>query len=321
MRAATCRSTTDAWRRRLTRVVFVAAILLAAAQLAWSVVVALRPGEVEYGESLIYDQAARLLRGEPLYQDFSHPPYTVTAYTPVYYLLVAALRAVFGPGFLPGRVLSLVSASIATGIVGWQAARLAGAFQPGALAALLFFGLGFGGGSGPLGSLAIQLVNLASGGVLPDPSAPWSALLKEDLLGVCFSFSAVACLAHQQSIRWSIVAGLLAGLALLTKQTFFAATVAGAIWLWQSHRRAAVAFVCADVLLVATVAVGLELTSGAFFENAVLANANPTSLIALTENLKVLGLFQGALVLAAGVFLWRTPLLKPRRTRLRLLAL
>ncbi|HET6320299.1 MAG TPA: hypothetical protein VFG86_27905, partial [Chloroflexota bacterium] len=68
-----------------------------------------RPDETRYGEAILYDHAARLLRGEPLYRPLDGPPYTIATYTPLYYWLVAALRVAFGPGFLSGRLVSLCS--------------------------------------------------------------------------------------------------------------------------------------------------------------------------------------------------------------------
>src|SRR4030081_2817065 len=63
------------------------------------------PTEAMYGESIIYDQATRLLRGEALYQPLDRSPFTVTAYTPLYYAVAAGLQSL-GAGFRPGRMLS-----------------------------------------------------------------------------------------------------------------------------------------------------------------------------------------------------------------------
>src|SRR5947209_6191171 len=86
-------------------------VLLALAQVAWAAAVLTFPAELNYGESIILDQTSRLLRGEPLYQSPATEPYTLAAYTPLYYVVVAALRGIgVGDGFFPGRVLSLASA-------------------------------------------------------------------------------------------------------------------------------------------------------------------------------------------------------------------
>ncbi len=40
-----------------------------------------RPDETRYGEAILYGHAARLLRGEALYQPLDGPPYTCVLYT------------------------------------------------------------------------------------------------------------------------------------------------------------------------------------------------------------------------------------------------
>jgi hypothetical protein len=302
-------------------ILFAALVLLAVGQVAWTLVLVVQPSEIEYGEAIIHDQAARLVRGEPLYQDFSRPPYTVTAYTPAYYVVVAGLQLLFGPGFLPGRVVSVLSALGAMGIIGWLTAREAGAVWPGVVAALLFFDTGLGAGSGPVGSLAVQAASLVSGTLLADPKPAWSTMYKEDLFGVAMSLGAVAIIVWRPSVRGVALGGLLAGVALLTKQTFVAATIAGTISLWQSNRRAAVIFLCTDLLTVGLVSGWFELTTHAFVQNTVLANANPVSSAALTDNLKAFALFLGGPIIAAGVYLARGRVLARRRALAGLLAL
>ena len=78
-----------------------------------------RPVEAMYGESIIYDQAARLVRGEPLYQPLDQSPFTVAAYTPLYYAVVAGLQMLGLPGFSPGRVASFV-AGLCAAVLVWQ---------------------------------------------------------------------------------------------------------------------------------------------------------------------------------------------------------
>src|SRR5207302_6137479 len=68
------------------------------------------PVEFMYGESIVLDLARRVARGEPLYPAPDHLPLAVTAYTPVYYLVVGGLQRIFGDSYVPGRIVSLVSA-------------------------------------------------------------------------------------------------------------------------------------------------------------------------------------------------------------------
>src|SRR4051794_12088776 len=88
---------TATWRRPGLGGVLVTAagcllLLLAADRILRGVAAIVRPVEAMYGEAIIYDQAARLLRGEALYQALDLSPFSVTAYTPLYYILVAGLQ-------------------------------------------------------------------------------------------------------------------------------------------------------------------------------------------------------------------------------------
>ncbi len=257
--------------------------VFALAQVTWALGLIGQPDEVMYHEAVVYDQAARLVRGEPLYQSFDRPPYAVTAYTPVYYVLAGALQAAVGPGFAAGRTLSFAASLIATGLLAYLAARCAGDWRPGALAALLFLGLGIPG---------VFLV-------------PWSGMYKEDLLGVALSVGAVAALAGGTSHRRIALAAALAALAFLTKQTFVAAGLASFAWLWLIDRRRALLFGLLGCSIVFIAGALLEVTSGAFLRNAVFANVNPFSVRALTDNLAMLELFQGAALFLAGSYVLR----------------
>jgi hypothetical protein len=241
-----------------------------------------QPGELEYGEAILYAHAGRLLRGEPLYQRFDGPLYTVTAYTPLYYGVAAGLRAAVGPGFGPGRVVSLVSALAASTLLGLVAARTARHPGAGVLAALIFLTLGFPG------------------------RAPWYALYKEDVLGVTLSIGAIALLLRGTAARQVVFAGALAALAFLTKQTLLAATAAAIFWLWWRDRRQAAIFVATWLAIVSATATALELSSHAFISNTLLAAAVPNSLEAIQSNLSLFVSVQaGSLVLACGYVLKR----------------
>jgi len=99
-----------------------------------------------------------------------------------------------------------------------------------------------------------------------------------DLLGVALGVWAIAVLATARRPQQVILAGALAGLAILTKQTLFAAAVAGSLWLWRASRpRPGPALLYAGTaLLVAVVPCLLfELGTHAFVANTVAANLNP----------------------------------------------
>jgi hypothetical protein len=246
-----------------TSVLATLAGLLALLSAVWAILFMRQTGEVWYGEAIIHDQAGRLIRGEPLYQPIEGPPYTVTAYTPLFYGVAAGLQAAFGPGFVPGRVVSFLSGLTCAVLVAVLAhsfsrnprdSRLRSLF--GTLAALLFLGLN----------------NQWERG------APWWAYYKQDTLGIAFALGAVALLAHGTGTRRVVLAGIFAGLAILTKQTLFAASVSGVLWLWFFRRDRSLAATFGGTSLAITLVpcLILEVTTRAFFANTVWSNVNPT---------------------------------------------
>ena len=82
----------------------------------WPAVV--QPVGLDYAEPVVYGQAMRIVSGEPLYQPIDRRSFTVAAYTPLYYWMAAALQVVVGPGFWPGRLLSLVAGVVTALVVG-----------------------------------------------------------------------------------------------------------------------------------------------------------------------------------------------------------
>ena len=246
-----------------------------------------------YGEAIIYGQAARLLHGEALYQPLDRPPFTVTAYTPLYYTFAAGIRDLAGPGFGPGRALSLGAGLVAASLVGYLAARrmTRGA---GIFAALLFIGLGFPG------------------------DYPWFAFYKEDILGVAFSLAAMAILEHGTDGRRStLFAGALAGLAILTKQTFVAASVAGFLWLVWRRSTNAMTFAATVLVVAGLPCLWLSLSADGFLANTIRANLNPSQTDILVSNLEIFRRYQGLpLVIAvlpvlSGALPWRVWLRDP----------
>src|SRR5437764_1418801 len=100
-------------------------LFIVAVQSAWSVAMILQPRELLGSESVVYDKAARVYRGEPLYQPLDRAPYSVAAYTPLYYALAGLGMAIFGPGFGPGRAISFIAGLAAALLVRYLAARRA----------------------------------------------------------------------------------------------------------------------------------------------------------------------------------------------------
>jgi hypothetical protein len=256
-------------------------LLLAAAHALVGMNFLLAPKEVVYGEAVIFGQAERILRGESLYLPLEHAPYTVAAYTPIYYWVAAGIQSLFGATFIPGRLVSLGAAVASAGLVAYLAFKRTKEGSSAAFAALLFFGLGFAG------------------------DTPWFALYRVDVLGVALSLGALTALTGGATYRRILIAGILAAAAVLTKQTLIAATIAGFGCLWFQDRRKAGVFVVLVAGMCGLTALALEATQGAFLANVLYANVNPFSREALISNLRSLAHYQAALIAIAAVVVMR----------------
>ncbi|MBI3971052.1 MAG: hypothetical protein HY332_07155 [Chloroflexi bacterium] len=104
---------------------------------AWSFV--RFPHQIDYGEMPELNRAWLLAHGRQIYVDWTHPPYQMTNYTPLYSAVAALGVVLAGPQFFTGRLISFVSALVAGVSIGVAAASL-GAGRRGALiAGLLYF--------------------------------------------------------------------------------------------------------------------------------------------------------------------------------------
>jgi len=98
---------------------------VAAFQLLLSLALIGLPTELLTGEAIVHALASRVARGEALYQPLDRAPWTVAAYTPVYYWIAGVLQVFVGPGFLPGHALSFVAGLASAVLVGRLSAKTA----------------------------------------------------------------------------------------------------------------------------------------------------------------------------------------------------
>ena len=237
---------------------FVAVVLTASAagRLGVGFLAIGQPQQLEYEEPIVYAQAARFLDSAPLYQPLDRPPYTVAAYTPLYFKVVSELQGHLSSGFAPGRAVSYLAGLASALAVAWLAARYARSLWAGVLAAVIFIGLGF---SGPV---------------------PWFALYRVDVLADLLAIGAIVVLTQGTRTTHILVAALLAAGAILSKQTYFASALAGGVWLWSiGERRSSGLFAAVALGVALAVCVAEEAATGAFYANTIFANAaNPINL-------------------------------------------
>jgi hypothetical protein len=205
------------------------------------------PAEFLYGEAIVLDETRRIALGQPLYHAPTALPLTVTAYTPLYYLLVGALQWLSGDmGYGIGRGVSLAAVLASAGLLVWTVRRVAGCWSGGLLAAGLFL----------TQNLTMVL---------------WAPVNRVDPLALCFT---LAGLALATGGRATLAAVPLA-LAVLTKQTYLTAPLCVLLTLWP-RRLSMLGF---GGLFVVTLAlclgVGVWLADGWLLWHTVVANANP----------------------------------------------
>jgi hypothetical protein len=141
------------------------------------------------------------------------------------------------------------------------------------------------------------------------------------MLGVALSVAAILLLTAAGGSRATIAAGVFAGLALLCKQTFFAALLAGAAWLYiERFRGRALTFSATALAVFAVPCMVLVVTTGgAFVQNVVAANLNPFFLIIATGLLSTFLETQWLPLVLAGVYLALAMPWRDRYPRLLLL--
>jgi hypothetical protein len=207
---------------------------------------------IGYGEAPLVDQAMRLASGQNIYRsDLSSPPYTVSNYAPLYPLLMAPFVALFGPSYLPGRIISLFS-TLASGVFLAQIVYIHSQDRLAAAVTTLLF-------------LAIRYV------------VGWSPAARVDMLAMALSTAALYVVARWPATWRSLLgSSLLLVAAIYTRQSHgLAAPLAAFVWLlardWrQAARMAALVGGVGLALLL-----GLNaLTRGGFCFNIVTANVN-----------------------------------------------
>jgi hypothetical protein len=231
--------------------------------------------EYMYGESIVLDETHRLAEGQPLYAPPTALPLTVTAYPPVYYLVVGLLQHFSGDaGYSVGRMVSVTATVASALLIVWSVRRVCARWAAGLLAGGLFL----------TQNLTVLL---------------WGPTHRVDMLALCFALSGLALATGGRST----LAAFPLALAILTKQTYVAAPACVLLTLWP-ERRAMLRFVgvfVGSVLLA--YGIGGWLTGNQLLWHTVVANANPFDLDYFVAMLSQFAQFNALpLVAAAALF-------------------
>jgi hypothetical protein len=197
------------------------------------------PFELEWMEGGTLDHLRRVLSGQPLYV----PPtlgFVPFLYTPAYYYLAVPLAWIFGCGFLPLRLLSLLASVGLMLLVFALVRRLTGRTGPGILSACLY---------------------AASFHVLDG----WYDLARVDSLSLFWLFGTLYLLRFGRSWRGQVIAGLCAALAVLTKQTALVILLPVVLYDLFVRRRRALPFLVSATVLLGGSLLALNLVSRGWF--------------------------------------------------------
>ena len=225
------------------RVIALATCLAAAVPIGAYLWVALHrvgyPFELDWMEGGSVELAGRVLAGHSLY---AAPSVTFVGWTypPLYYWLAAAVAKLTGLGFLPLRLVSLTASLAAMAALAWMVARETGS----RVAALVAAGL-----------LAATF----------RISGAWFDVGRVDSLFLALTLVTLAWGRWASGVGGGIALGVLAFLAVFTKQTALLALAPALVFLVATRRRVGIpAVLTLLVLLLASTAV-LQSTSGGWY--------------------------------------------------------
>jgi hypothetical protein len=240
------------------------------------------PFPLDYGEGPVLDQTLRLVHFENIYRNsFASPPYTVSNYPPLFQLIQVPLVWIFGPAFWYGRLISILSAVSAAGLIGLILNTLTGD----RIAATI----------GGLTLLAFPYI------------LQGSVLNRVDSLALALSLGGLyATVLWPSHLRGPWIAGLLFTATAFTNPRYaLAAPLTAFVWLWHlEHRRQA--FRLAAIVVGSCLGLFLSLnliTRGGFYLNTVRANLTSFSWYAVTGYWFTLYLYAGFLVIGCLIYI------------------
>ena len=242
------------------------------------------PYDLNYGEGYVLNDAVRLAHGEPLYVDLQQFPMVRSPYPPLYPLVWSALVPVTGPVLWPGRALSVLSLAGIAAVVGWNAWRVFHQWR--------------GGRRGIWPAVA------AIGLVAASPFVyQWAGYARVDMLTLLLAVGGVVAGQWLRGSRAIVIAALLCGLALWTKQTTITAAVAVALAFTLRSWRSGAAFAAVLGVPCALVVLVLNATTGGEFAHHVLAG-NATNPIMPLRSAIYVGTFVFLHLIAVAAGLW-----------------
>jgi hypothetical protein len=235
------------------RVLHIALALLAAFQvgvLAYHLGVTLAfPYDLNYGEGYVLNDAVRLARAEPIYVDLQQFPMIRSPYPPLFPWLWSLVVPLAGPVLWPGRAIEVLALVAVSALVAFNAWRIRCGVWP---------------------------VVAAVGLVTASPFVyQWAGYARVDLLALALAVGGVVAAQWVRGRRGLILAALLCGLAIWTKQTALTAAVAVCVAYALRSWRMGLAFIALVAVPSALFAMLLNTaTNGELVRHVILGNAS-----------------------------------------------
>jgi 4-amino-4-deoxy-L-arabinose transferase-like glycosyltransferase len=266
---------TEIWLRRI----FVAFLLVAGAAIVCHFGLLLWAENSFTGpETVVAGQSMMLARQGTLYYDLNRYPYTVCAYTPLFYLLEAGLFKLGLPAYVAGRLISFC-AFFGILVLAWRLLILYTRDRDYAWLGVLL-----------CGSSSLLL--------------SWGTVAQVDTLAVFCALMAFYQYSRHAVLgdRTLVWAGVFCLLAFFTKQTMLACPAAISILLWRRRKQTALGFAIGTGVFALIAALSLNAAlDGRFLSDTVLANLNPYSAEKLFQHLRYALLVGGPLLLVAAI--------------------
>ena len=192
-------------------------ILYLALYLKYSATVIASPYQYDYGEGFHWYIADQLSQGHNVYHSLQNPPYVTMVYTPLYYLVTALGIKIVGSALWIGRLLSVLC-TLGTCLFAYKIVKLKTTRTvPALLAGVLPLTVGFYG--------------------------YWSTLFRVDALALFLSVAGLYTVVRSLG-SWKVQLSIpLFLLAIFTKQSYVAAPVAVAVYLFVKDRPRSLWFV------------------------------------------------------------------------------
>ena len=197
------------------------------------------PFELEWIEGCMSEHVRRILAGQPIYARPSLE-FTSLLYPPLYYEAAAAMAKILGPGFLPLRLLSLLSSVGVFALIYQIVRRESGAAFPGMLAMGLY-------------------------AATYDRVGGWFDLARLDSFYLLVLLASVNAQRFSTSRAGAIVAGLFMGAACLTKQSAIVVAIPLAVYCILADSKRAPFLIGGAAGVVLGGALFLDRSSGGWF--------------------------------------------------------